>query len=91
MCSPRMAIVIGVVGGVITCAGIELLNFLHIDDPVGVVPVHLFCGIWSLIAAGLLTPEDDIGQGFELYGLFMVSYSQGFVYIKVVAIPQMRT
>ncbi|KAJ8029864.1 Ammonium transporter 1 member 3 [Holothuria leucospilota] len=66
-----MAIVVGVVGGVITCAGIELLNFLHIDDPVGVVPVHLFCGIWSLIAAGLLTPEDDIGQGFELYGLFM--------------------
>ncbi|XP_071845042.1 putative ammonium transporter 2 isoform X2 [Apostichopus japonicus] len=69
MASPRLAIVIGVVGGFIACGGIELLNYLHVDDPVGVVPVHLFCGIWSLIAAGLFVPEDDMSQGYELYGL----------------------
>lgn len=76
MASPRLAIVIGVVGGFIACGGIELLNYLHVDDPVGVVPVHLFCGIWSLIAAGLFVPEDDMSQGYELYGLINVSFSR---------------
>lgn len=73
LCSPRLAILIGVVGGVIACGGIELLNYYHIDDPVGVVPVHLFCGVWSLIAAGLFTPEDDNDQGYDLYGVLEVS------------------
>ena len=33
--------------------GVELLEYLRIDDPIGAVPVHGFCGIWGTISLGL--------------------------------------
>ena len=32
--------------------GIDLLEHLRIDDPIGAVPVHGFCGIWGTLALG---------------------------------------
>ena len=50
---PWAAIVIGVVAGVVVVLGVELLDKLHIDDPVGAVPVHGMCGIWGTLAVGI--------------------------------------
>ena len=33
--------------------GVDLLEYLRIDDPIGAVPVHGFCGIWGTISLGL--------------------------------------
>ena len=33
--------------------GVELLEWLRIDDPIGAVPVHGFCGIWGTLSLGL--------------------------------------
>ena len=44
------AIVIGLVGGVLCTAGIKLLEKVKVDDVVGAIPAHLFCGIWGTIA-----------------------------------------
>ena len=33
--------------------GIELLEWLRIDDPIGAVPVHGMCGIWGTLSLGL--------------------------------------
>jgi Amt family ammonium transporter len=33
--------------------GVELLEYLRIDDPIGAVPVHGMCGIWGTISLGL--------------------------------------
>ncbi len=44
------AIFIGAVSGVVVIVGDELLKYLKIDDPVGAIPVHLFCGWWGTIA-----------------------------------------
>ena len=33
--------------------GIDLLEWLRIDDPIGAVPVHGFCGIWGTLSLGL--------------------------------------
>ena len=44
------AIFIGAVSGVVVIVGDELLKSVKIDDPVGAIPVHLFCGCWGTIA-----------------------------------------
>ena len=32
--------------------GVELLEWLRIDDPIGAVPVHGICGIWGTLSLG---------------------------------------
>ncbi len=51
--SPLGAILLGAVAGVVVVAGVELLEYLRIDDPIGAVPVHGMCGIWGTISLGL--------------------------------------
>ena len=50
---PWAAIVIGLISGWVVVRGVELLDRLQIDDPVGAVPVHGMCGIWGTLAVGL--------------------------------------
>ena len=51
--SPTGAILLGGVAGVVVVAGVELLEWLRIDDPIGAVPVHGICGIWGTLSLGL--------------------------------------
>jgi len=51
--SPTGAILLGAVAGGLVVAGVELLEWLRIDDPIGAVPVHGFCGIWGTLSLGL--------------------------------------
>jgi Amt family ammonium transporter len=51
--SPTGSIMLGGVAGVIVVAGVELLEYLRIDDPIGAVPVHGICGIWGTLSLGL--------------------------------------
>lgn len=48
-----VAMFIGAVSGLLIILLEALLEFYRIDDPVGAVPVHLGCGIWGTLAAGL--------------------------------------
>jgi Amt family ammonium transporter len=50
--TPTGAILLGAVAGVVVVAGVELLEWLRIDDPIGAVPVHGFCGIWGTLSLG---------------------------------------
>jgi Amt family ammonium transporter len=52
--SPFGAVVNGAVAGVVVVLGIDLLEYLRIDDPIGAVPVHMFAGIWGTLSLGLL-------------------------------------
>ena len=51
---PTSAIFIGLVAGVIVVLSVALLDKCKLDDPVGAIPVHLFCGIWGTLAVGLV-------------------------------------
>jgi Amt family ammonium transporter len=51
--SPTGSILLGGVAGVLVVLGVELLEWLRIDDPIGAVPVHGFCGIWGTLSLGL--------------------------------------
>jgi Amt family ammonium transporter len=51
--SPTGAILLGGIAGVVVVLGVELLEWLRIDDPIGAVPVHGICGIWGTLSLGL--------------------------------------
>jgi Amt family ammonium transporter len=51
--NPVGAIALGGIAGVIVVLGVELLEWLRIDDPIGAVPVHGICGIWGTLSLGL--------------------------------------
>src|SRR5690349_2632938 len=51
--SPAGSLAIGAVAGVVVVAGVELLEWLRIDDPIGAVPVHAMNGIWGTLSLGL--------------------------------------
>ena len=50
---PHTAILIGLIAGGIVVLSVALLDKCKLDDPVGAIPVHLFCGIWGTLAVGL--------------------------------------
>ena len=50
---PWAALVIGSISGIIYVYASQLLVYLRIDDAVDAIPVHLFNGIWGVIAVGL--------------------------------------
>ena len=51
--SPTGSILLGLVAGVIVVVAVDVLEWLHIDDPIGAVPVHGICGIWGTLSLGL--------------------------------------
>ncbi|MCI5044074.1 MAG: ammonium transporter [Aquisalinus sp.] len=79
------ALIIGSIGGVIVTLSIPLLYRFKIDDVVGAIPAHLFCGIWgtlvvvwsnNAVTAGEGAPT-FLGQlvGVLLVGVFVFSVS----------------
>ena len=50
---PGSSILIGLISGPIVFLSSSLLEKAKLDDPVGAIPVHLFCGIWGTLAVGI--------------------------------------
>jgi ammonium transporter, Amt family len=50
--SPTGAILLGGIAGVVCIVGVDVLEWLRIDDPIGAVPVHGICGIWGTLSLG---------------------------------------
>ena len=50
---PGSAILIGLIAGGIVVFSVAFLDKCKLDDPVGAIPVHLFCGIWGTLAVGI--------------------------------------
>ncbi len=57
------AALIGSVGGGIIFITTPMLEYVRIDDVVGAIPAHLFCGIWGTMAVPLTNTEATfVGQ-----------------------------
>ena len=71
------AVVIGLVGGAVTTAGLKFLEVLRIDDVVGAVPAHLFAGIWGTMAVCIAAGGDVLVQltGVLAVGAFVFGAS----------------
>jgi Amt family ammonium transporter len=52
--NPLGAVIIGGVAAVVCVLGIDFIEWLRVDDPVGAVAVHGICGIWGTLSIGLL-------------------------------------
>ena len=50
---PGSSILIGIISGPVVFLSSSLLERAELDDPVGAIPVHLFCGIWGTLAVGI--------------------------------------
>ena len=77
---PVEALVIGAVAGIIVVAGTLFLDIVHVDDPVGAVPVHMMNGTWGTLAVGLFGHK---ALGLARDGLF---HGGGFTQLGVQAL-----
>ena len=71
------AVIIGAVAGVVVVLGIDFIEWLRIDDPIGAVAVHGIAGIWGTLSLGLfaagkffLPGSDGPVEGDNIKGLF---------------------
>jgi Amt family ammonium transporter len=63
------AMLIGAVAGVLVIAGMEILEYLRIDDPVGAWPVHGVCGIWGTLSLGFFASGEYSAAGSSPFGV----------------------
>lgn len=63
--TPVASIAIGLIAGLIVVLGQKALLKLKLDDAVGAVPVHLFCGIFGTLAVSVFNAE----QAFKNIGV----------------------
>lgn len=68
--TPKEAILIGAVGGIIVHLGTNWLEKLQIDDSIGVIPVHLFAGIWGTLAVAIFADSQTLGNGLSQWQQF---------------------
>ena len=72
---PWAAVLIGLIAAPVVLLGVELLDKLHIDDPVGAVSVHGFAGVWGVLSLGLFATQngvlDHTGTESGAYGLLL--------------------
>lgn len=55
---------IGIIAGWIYFGGSKLIIYLRLDDAVDAIPVHMFCGMWGLLACGLFSSPGHTLAGF---------------------------
>lgn len=77
------AVMIGLMSGVLVFAGTLFIErVLKLDDVVGAIPVHGFCGAWGTLAVGLFARPDvllDSGMTrFDLIGVQAVGVAACF-------------
>ncbi len=87
--TPHASLVIGIIAGIITYFGVDLMERLRIDDPVGAFPVHglngmfgvLAVGIWGVDGLGLLH-----GGGWHQLGIQAIGILAAIVFVFPVAL-----
>ncbi len=85
MPSPLMAIIIGIIGGIIMYYGTNLLNSFKLDDVVGAIPVHMFAGVWGTLIVPFTNP--DASYLIQLIGVLSVcTFVFVFSYIIIFAL-----
>lgn len=86
---PVEALVIGAIGGIVVVLGTVFLDRIHVDDPVGAVPVHMMNGIWGTLAVGIFghkalgLARDGLlhGGGFTQLGIQALGVSTVVVFV----------
>jgi len=70
--SAASALAIGGIGGIVMLGVDYLMDYLHIDDAVGAIPVHLGAGIWGTLAVAIFGKEEILGTGLSLWEQLLI-------------------
>jgi Amt family ammonium transporter len=88
--NPTGAVIIGAIAGIIVPLGVDLLESLRIDDPIGAVPVHGIVGVFGTLSVGLFATGEfgiptptGVDTASTVTGLF---YGGGLGQLKAQAI-----
>ncbi len=85
------SILIGGIAGVLVVFAVIGIDRVKLDDPVGAISVHLVCGIWGTLAAGIFGDEKSvvaqlIGIGATAVLCFGGSFAMFFLIAKTVGL-----
>ena len=76
-CRPPAPILIGAIAGIVVPLAVDFIEHIRVDDPVGAVAVHGFCGIWGTLSVGLfatgafgIPTPDGVDTSTTVKGLF---------------------
>jgi len=93
-CEPYAAAIIGIIAAFVYFATSNMLKKMQIDDVVDASPVHCFCGMWGVLAAGLFATEENYFAAYydsrdnKCQGLFYggdgSTFGANFVFVVVV-------
>ena len=72
--SPTGACILGAVAGVLVIVGMDVLEYLRIDDPIGAWPVHGLNGIWGTLSLGLFATGQYAAAGASNSGVPAPAY-----------------
>ncbi len=91
--TPSSAILIGLLAGIIHNVTLDLLLKWRLDDPVGAIPVHGFCGVWGTLAVGLFGIEEKLPTGSRIQQIMiqLLGIVVAFVFAAGTAIIMFRT
>ncbi|MDZ8080354.1 MAG: ammonium transporter [Nostoc sp. SerVER01] len=76
--APWAAVLIGLTGGILVVLGVDLIESLHIDDPVGAFSVHGINGMMGTLSVGFFAQSEltlnkkaglFLGGGFDLLAI----------------------
>ena len=70
--SPIATVCLAIIAGMLVIIGSNLLERFQIDDVIGVVPVHLFCGIWGTFALVFFSDVESWNTGLNFVEQFKV-------------------
>ncbi|MGJ8673322.1 ammonium transporter [Rubritalea sp.] len=74
--APWASILIGLISGFITVIGGKYLLRAKLDDAVGAIPVHLFCGIFGTLCVSIFNESAPFSNfGIQALGAFVVPVS----------------
>lgn len=59
-----VAMIIGLIAGVLVCVAVPFFDKIHVDDPVGAISVHGVCGLWGVLSVGIFA-DGTFGGGWN--------------------------
>lgn len=76
------AVLIGLISGVAVVLAVEILERLHVDDPVGAIAVHAGAGVVGTLLVGLFDVETGLlyGGGWQQLGVQLLGVVSAFLW-----------
>ena len=66
------ALAIGGIGGIVMLGVDYLLEYFHIDDAVGAIPVHLGAGVWGTLAVAIFGETELLNTGLNRWNQLLI-------------------